>query len=337
MLLVSTLVGCQSSPRVGSQVPRDGDEIMVAGQLFNTGTRVVLWTDPDGYDAYRTERRFADWNDSSWEATTRSGDGPSGPQRYNTRSAKSTSLRPLSKAELEQVRGGGWTLPMLRDRVDQFVLHYDVCGLSARCFDVLHDHRGLSVHFMLDIDGTIYQTMDVKERAWHATKANDRSVGIEIANMGAYPPPADPDAEPLLPEWYDVDGRGPFITIPSRLEQRYGPNGGVLDTNTWPLRPATSTPVVGNIQGGDLRQWDLTEPQYDALIKLTAALNAALPKIELDYPRDADGNVLSTTMPDEDWETFQGVIGHWHIQDNKIDPGPAFDWDRVVEGARDLR
>ena len=39
--------------------PRKGDEIIVAGQLFHTGTKVVTWMDPGGYDAYRTERRFA--------------------------------------------------------------------------------------------------------------------------------------------------------------------------------------------------------------------------------------------------------------------------------------
>jgi len=44
---------------------------------------------------------------------------------------------------------------MLQEHVVQFVFHYDVCGFSQRCFDVLHDHRGLSVHFMLDVDGTI--------------------------------------------------------------------------------------------------------------------------------------------------------------------------------------
>ena len=49
---------------------------------------------------------------------------------------------------------------MLQQVVDQFVIHFDVCGTSRRCFEVLQDKRGLSVHFMLDIDGTIYQTLD---------------------------------------------------------------------------------------------------------------------------------------------------------------------------------
>src|SRR5438094_626244 len=47
--------------RPGALLPRAGDEIMVCGQLFHTGAPVVLWTDPGGYDAYRTERRFSSW------------------------------------------------------------------------------------------------------------------------------------------------------------------------------------------------------------------------------------------------------------------------------------
>ena len=41
---------------------------------------------------------------------------------------------------------------------------------------------------VLDVDGTIYQTLDVRETCWHATKANPRSIGVEIAQIGAWPP-----------------------------------------------------------------------------------------------------------------------------------------------------
>ena len=34
------------------------------------------------------------------------------------------------------------------------------------------------------------------------------------------------------------------------------------------------------------------------------------------------------------FKAFGGVIGHFHIQTNKVDPGPAFDWDGVIGGAR---
>src|SRR5206468_368147 len=161
------------------RVERKGDEIVVCGQLFHTGAPVVLWMDAGGFDAYRTERRFAPWKDASFEATTQqsaeilktTGKPPNfadltSPQRLDLRSAV------LTDAEIEKFRGGGWDLKSLQDHVDQFVYHFDVAGTASQCFFILHDIRGLSVHFMLDIDGTIFQTCDLKERAWQATVAN---------------------------------------------------------------------------------------------------------------------------------------------------------------------
>ena len=29
-------------------------------------------------------------------------------------------------------------------------------------------------------------------------------------------------------------------------------------------------------------------------------------------------------------------MGHYHVQTNKSDPGPAFQWDLVINGARNL-
>jgi N-acetylmuramoyl-L-alanine amidase len=309
----------------GARLERRGDEIMVAGQLFHTGAPVVLWTDPGGYDAYRTDRRFATTREASFEATTRIAatrpnvSGIKSPDRYGMRT------RVLKPEEREQVHGGGWPLELLQDRVDQFVLHYDVAGLSRTCFKVLHDQRGLSVHFMLDLDGTIYQTCDVKEATWHATKSNSRSVGIEIANMGAYS-----NVAPLA-EWYETDENGQTrITIPPRLG-----DGGLRNKDVV-LRPARNEMVAGQIHGQTLRQYDLTPEQYDSLVKLTAALCTVLPKIECDYPRDEEGNLVATTLSDEQWEAYRGVLGHYHVQRNKTDPGPAMQWDYVIDNARRL-
>src|ERR1035437_5473501 len=158
LAVAALLAGCKTAPQPGTFAPRKGDEIVIAGQFVHTGTRVVLWMDPGGYDAYRVERRFSP---------------------------------------------------------------FDVCGTSRQCFKVLHDGRGLSVHFMLDLDGTVYQTLDLKERAWHATTSNSRSVGIEIANMGAYPV----NGSNPFAEWYAKDSNGKTrITIPAE----YG-DGGLLD------------------------------------------------------------------------------------------------------------
>ena len=68
--------------------------------------------------------------------------------------------------------------------VDQFVIHFDAVGTSRWCFQVLHDERRLNLHFMLDLDGTIYQTLDIKESARHATIANGRWIRIEVTNIG---------------------------------------------------------------------------------------------------------------------------------------------------------
>ena len=171
LLIVLLAISHLTAEEVGEQLPRQGDEIVVCGQLFHTTAPVVLWMDPGGYDAYRTERRFAPWERADWKSSVEDANLDS-PNRYGLR--KET----LDAEDIERLRGGGWSLDELREVVDQFVMHYDVCGVSRRCFQVLHDGRCLSVHFMVDIDGTIYQTLDLKERAWHATISNGRSIGV---------------------------------------------------------------------------------------------------------------------------------------------------------------
>lgn len=319
--LLVFLSGCAITPRPGAFEPRRGDEIVVAGQFFHTGTPVVLWMDPGGYDAYRVERRFSPIDKSDWAHSTEEVPELRSPNRYNMRRAG------LTDEEIERVRGGGWDLPLLQKVVDEFVIHFDVCGVSRQCFKVLQDHRDLSVHFMLDLDGTIYQTLDLKERAWHATTANNRSVGIEIANMGAY----RSDDSKALQDWYEKDSDGKLrITIPKEL------GDGSIRTKGFVGHPARPDLIRGTIQGDELVQYDFTPEQYQALIKLTGTLCKVFPKIKCDYPRDADGKVIPHKLPDEELQKYEGVLGHYHVQTNKNDPGPAFQWDMVIDGARRL-
>ena len=346
LIIVASLAGCrgtgkQQQPQPGAQLERRGEEIMVAGQLFHVGAPVVLWTDPGGYDAYRVERRFVPWEQASWAATTREGKEANTPNRYGVRESV------LTDEELELVRGGGWPLELLQQKVDQFVIHYDVAGTSRQCFKVLHDMRNLSVQFMLDLDGTIYQTLDAKERAWHAGTANSRSVGIEIANMGAY---GGNEFAPL-DQWYKKDQDGnTIITIPQRLG-----DGGIRTPN-FQGRPARNELIRGKVQGRELRQYDLTPQQYDSLIKLTAALCTIFPKLECDYPRlkssyenqpqekqqspeaiarpGEQGKLIPHVLSDDQLREYQGLLGHYHVTTSKVDPGPAFQWDYVIREAR---
>ena len=321
ILCLLCFAGCKSVPQPGAPAARRGDEIVAAGQFFHIGTPVVLWMDPGGYDAYRVERRFSPIEKADWKASAEEVPDLRTPNRYNIRS------RQLSDDELERVRGGSWDLPLLQKVVDQFVIHFDVCGVSRQCFKVLHDHRDLSVHFMLDLDGTIYQTLDLKERAWHATTSNDRSIGIEIANMGAY---SSEEARPLA-EWYEKEADGRVrITIPERL------GDGGIRTKDFVGRPARLETVKGTVQGKELVQYDFTPEQYAALIKLTAALSKVFPKIKCDYPKDSAGNLIPQKLPDDELKAYEGVLGHFHVQTNKTDPGPAFQWEYVISGANRL-
>lgn len=321
LAMVGSGLGCAVVP--GQQSERHGDEIVVAGQFFRIGTPVVTWMDPGGYDAYRVEARFADFAESDWDSIKDDLPSWGSPNRYSGRINRFNNGTPdFTPEQIEQVRGGGWTLEQVQEVVDQFVLHYDVCGTSARCFMVLHDLRCLSVHFMLDVDGTIYQTLDLKERAWHAGTSNSRSVGIEIANMGAY----GLKGENPFDTWYGKDENGnTILTIPERWYELLRVPGV--------YRPIRNDPVIGSIQGGNLQMYDLTPEQYDALGKLTASLVRIFPKMKLEYPKDADGNLIPKALDEESLAAFQGLIGHYHITSDKVDPGPAFDWERVVTDA----
>jgi len=304
-------MGC-IGPAPGTELNRSGDEIVVCGRLFHTGTPVVLWTDPYGYDGYRAENRFG-------PAASGGKKGPTG-QRYGT-------IRKHLPDDLKAtVRERGWKLAELQDQVDLFVLHYDVCGTARRCFKVLHDLRGLSVHFMLDVDGTIYQTLDLKERAYHAGVYNDRSVGIEIANMGAY------QDRSKLEKWYQPQPDGGVIFNPPATNGSTG-----IMTPDFVARPARRDLIVGPANGSTLHQYDYTEKQYRALTRLTATLSRVLPRIRLDVPRDADGNIRTDAMNAEELATYSGLIGHHHLTKRKVDPGPAFDWDRLLQNAQRMR
>jgi N-acetyl-anhydromuramyl-L-alanine amidase AmpD len=298
---------------------RFDDEIIVAGQRFRTGTPVVLWTDADGYDAYRVDKRFGDFNRrefADWDDRTQD------PQRYNLRD------HGLTPQQRRARRGGSWTLPQLQAVVDQVVLHYDAAGTSRRCFEILHDRRHLSAHFLIDLDGTIYQTLDVKERAWHAGVSNSRSIGIEIANFGAYP--VKTSVTPWK-AWARQGENGQTYYLPPDPNDRAS-----LRTPGFRSRPVRPEPVVGTIQGQRLVQLDYTPQQYTALAHLLAALSEVFPNLPLEAPRDATGRVSDSVLPPFTRSNFRGVLGHYHVSEVKVDPGPALDWNRVLREAKRL-
>jgi N-acetylmuramoyl-L-alanine amidase len=304
LALGAVLTACRSSrelelpPKPARPI---GRSIVVAGERFEVGAPVVLWTDENGYDATQTSLRF----EAPPEGTKTPAEGE---LRYKPgRTEPDGDVR---------VRPGSRDLLSVQSAVDMFVLHYDVCGTSRQCFKVLHDRRGLSVHFMIDVDGTIYQTLDLADTAWHASQVNWRSVGVEIANIGSYSID-DKKGMATLDEWYPSDGDGPYVRYPAFMKETG------IRTPDFVARPARRERVIGPMQNTTRAQFDFTREQYDSL-----------PRIEPDAPRDAAGRILTVRMDEEAESSFHGIVGHYHVSKQKQDPGPAFDWDVFLTRVR---
>jgi len=182
----------------------------------------------------------------------------------------------------------GWVLPKThyrtwsKDRkVNMFVVHWDVCLSSKTCYNILKK-RKLSVHFMIDNDGTIYQLMDTKHAAWHAgnRKVNNLSVGVEISN--AY--------YPKYQKIYEMKGFG--------------------------KRPIWVNDVEHAKEEGD-KFLGFYDVQLDALKALTEALHEAH-NIELTVPTDATG-LIKTIYNRAATGKYNGVVNHYHLTKRKID------------------
>lgn len=78
--------------------------------------------------------------------------------------------------------------------IDAIVLHHTASNDGRADLNTMRNPRsGVSAHYMIDRDGTIYQLVADGRRAWHAgrsalhgvpTDVNARSIGIEIVNRG---------------------------------------------------------------------------------------------------------------------------------------------------------
>ncbi|MDF1798551.1 MAG: N-acetylmuramoyl-L-alanine amidase [Planctomycetota bacterium] len=312
LLVLLPLIACVSAAPAPEAI--GGHAIVVCGERFAIDAPVVLWDDPGGYSAYLEGPHF----------TTVADPG----RRYSPGRTVPDDHPALSPEVAERLRSGSASPAELAAFVDLFVLHYDVCGTSELCFRVLQDERHLSVHFLLDLDGTLYQTLDLADQAWHAAHGNPRSVGVELASIGAWAP-GDERGEAYFSEWYLEGNFGTAVTLP----ERYGDGGQRSGRRVFPA--ASEGRKRGAVHGQVLEQYDFTQAQVDSLAALTVALHRALPGIALDVPRDGLGQPRWDALSAEEFAAWGGLLGHYHLGTHKVDPGPAMDWERLLRAARD--
>ena len=163
--------------------------------------------------------------------------------------------------------------------ISMFVNHWDVCLSSKSCASVLNK-RKVSVHFCIDNDGTIYQLLDMQQRAWHAGNSivNTKSVGVEISNA----------FYPKYQDWYT---------------KRFGP------------RPVITDAVVhGRTLETHLGFYQI---QLDAAKALWKAVSVAC-KVPLVAPMKNGG--LDTGVNSDVWRgRFKGFFNHYNVTSKKID------------------
>jgi hypothetical protein len=162
-----------------------------------------------------------------------------------------------------------------------FVNHWDVCLNSKSCNDVLN-RSGISVQFLIDNDGTIYQTMDMQHGAWHAgsERVNRASVGVEISNA-YYPKYAD---------WYVQNGYGERPMVDDAWV-----HGQKLD------------PFMG-----------FYPEQIEAAKALWKAV-ASASNVKLKTKLNQFGKVSTKYEKEIVYGKFEGVISHYHCYKGKID------------------
>ena len=66
-------------------------------------------------------------------------------------------------------------------KITEIVTHWDATLSAKYCYNILKK-KGISTHFCIDNDGTIYQMVDPKHKAWHAKGHNGHTIGIDLSN-----------------------------------------------------------------------------------------------------------------------------------------------------------
>ena len=250
------------------------DSIICAGQRIDVpGARIVTFEEDHSWDFARLEHFDLDRS-----------------YVYPRKDAQKQAVETLSQAQ---------------DVVDMVVIHADITINARECFRILKS-RGFSTHFMVDWDGTIYQSTDTAKKAIHAAcefipDVNNHAIGIDVN---------------CLQMNY---ARGEVPAASGAMAAQFGQGGERRMSETI------------EINGVPWKSWGYTDLQYDAMIKLLAALGKTYPKLKLAAPIDERGEVLWQVPAEFDLEKI-GIYGHMHLTPQKFDPGPGFDWARVLQG-----
>jgi len=245
--------------------------LIIAGQYFKVDAPVINFREPPYWDA---TREYCIPTERDRNPICKPGGVPYGslPHPYTKRYSTRGPLRRY---------GMNPPLDAVKAVIRQFVIHHDGCNDADMCFAVLQNERGLSCHFLIDNDGTIYQTIDLALMAYHAGEWNTNSIGVELSNKG--------DAKQ---------------------------NPGLYQSGKY-KRDVKACKINGHTILG----YEYTKEQYDALTRLGRALQRLLPNLPAEFPQGSAGVASWDTLPPSASFRFSGYIAHYHLIHQKWDPG----------------
>ena len=176
--------------------------------------------------------------------------------------------------------------------IGMIITHFDVCLSAVSCKQVL-EKKGISSHFVIDNDGTIYQMVDPQHEGWHAGKraVNRSSIGVDISN-GVYT---------KYQKWYQRKGFGP-------------------------------RPVIKNIKvhTGKIKECLGFYPVQIEAYKILVKTLCKYYDIPIEMPTNSSGKVLMGVEPSVTKGKFKGIANHFHVTRGKWDTA-NLDWDQMLD------
>ena len=180
----------------------------------------------------------------------------------------------------------------------QIAVHYDAANRASQTYGILCS-RGLSTHFCIDANGDLLQYLDCAHVAWATNNCSGHSIAVDMSNP---------------------------VSVSKKNTGR--------------------TIERGPIQGKIVEMLGYTDKQFETMVALIKALISPVPG----YPPDVGFNDWIPLRrfannrfnpPSENGvdiidhlvnnvEKFEGMIGHYHCNPMKVDPGPAYDWHRIL-------
>jgi N-acetyl-anhydromuramyl-L-alanine amidase AmpD len=197
--------------------------------------------------------------------------------------------------------------------IDWIVIHYTANGSGRGVLSWFKNPSArVSAHYVLDRDGTIYQLVRDEDTAWHAgLVARSGLSDEENANRRERDSKLSPNR------------RGIGIEVVNWGQLRRDGDNYFTWFDNW------TTPYKGEVVTARGYYWAAyTEQQYDKLISLVSFLRKKY-EVPVQFPAHGAGTYNAEIS---DLQNFRGLLGHEAIDDTKIDPGGAFDWERLRQG-----